>query len=311
MSDENEATLMEHSGRTLRPRRSFLKTLGLGSGAVGLAAAGLTRTAQAGVVVPPGLTDVDIQNFALNLEYLEAEYYTFAVTGNSIEALGIPVTGVDTGAGNPGPIIIKRNPKVPFASEAIRQYANEIAIDEQKHVIDFRNALGAQAVARPAIDLLNSFAALGALIGVPGFDPFANDLNFLLGAYVFEDVGVTAFHGAAPLIRSKAVLDVAAGILAVEGEHAGLIRTVLFQMGQGPATDAISNVRRTLGDSVDYGVDNGPLGQGPKGTASVMLADVNAMAPARTFRQVLNIVYGAVNANAGLFFPRGLNGRIR
>jgi len=178
-------------------------------------------------------------------------------------------------------------------------------------VIFFRNALaaaGAQPIARPAIDLLNSFNTLAQVAGIgQSFDPFANDVNFLLGAFIFEDVGVTLFGGSARLLTNKDILESAAGILAVEAYHAGNIRVNIFNAGPGPQglAQRISDVRKMLSGADD---DQGVV---LDGRANIVPTDTNGRAFRRTPRQGLNIVYGAKDASRGLFFPNGVNGTIK
>ena len=295
-------------------RRSFLQRAGIASVATAAitAGAGLITGANTAYGLHTS-SDVDILNFALNLEYLEAEFYWYAVYGSSITTAGVNVSGT----GTPGGVTIKSSPQVMFTRDRIRQYAIEIANDEKNHVKALRatiTSLGGTPAARPAINLRESFNTLAAAAGIgPAFDPFLSDKNFLLAAFIFEDVGVTAYKGAARYIDNPDVLEAAAGILAVEAYHAGNIRsqlsTLVIQEGLQDITstvEKISNLRDTLDGTGDT---DQALFLG--GKANIVPADASGLAYSRTSRQVLNIVYGAPNATKGLFFPAGLNGAVK
>ena len=274
----------------------------------GLGAVALGAMASAGAILPSapvqaqGISDVDIFNFALNLEYLEAEFYLRAATGQGLAASDTTGTGA-LGA-------VTGGSRVPFQSTYVRQYAEKIAIDEQVHVKFIRAVLGGSAVARPAIDLQQSFTTLALAAGliVPGqtFNPFADEISFLLGAFVFEDVGVTAYGGAASLISNRDLLSYAASVLAVEAYHGGAIRALLANLGGQATVSRITALRSVLSGADD---ERGISFQG--NNYFIAPTDQQGQTFRRSPRQVLNIVYGGVNATSGLFFPSAMNGTIR
>lgn len=254
--------------------------------------------------VPVPLTDADILNFALNLEYLEAEYYLRATTGQGLSSADSG--GTSAGAVNGGAA-------VSFTTQE-RLYANEIAQDELDHVRFLRSALGSAAVARPAIDFTNAFNGLAGAAGIgPAFNPFADANSFLLGAFVFEDVGVTAYKGAAPLITDKKTyLPPAAGILAVEAYHAAELRTRIVRGSlTTPSLLTNANLVSALRASLGGGSET-PLTITANNATIANLDPSNGLAYSRTTDQVLHIVYAtpAGIVSKGGFFPNGLNGKI-
>lgn len=303
--------MMDYKKLVTKPidRRRLLGNLGLmGAGAV-ITACG------AGAVAPPEepATDLDpaILNFALNLEYLEAAFYLAAVGRiDEIKAIG-----------GDAEILLPEGfdgtTPMDFGSPEIESYANEIAEDELNHVKFLVAALGDGPVAaRPTLDLGPAFVtAAAAALGVSeeeaaGFNPFANGLFFLHGAFIFEDVGVTAYAGAAPYITDKAtVLLKAAGILAVEAYHAGEVRTLLYQERDtatpfGPTVaevvQAISDLRGSVGGMKDQGIV-------VDGEANIVAADESGVAFARTPAEVAAIVYLGDATTPGGFYPDGIS----
>jgi hypothetical protein len=279
-------------------------------------------------------TDADYLNYALNLEYLEAQFYLYAATGSGLAA-GDITGGASSGFTTTGTVTVGSGAAVPNLTSAQQQILNEIAYEEQSHVRFLRTALGASAVAMPSIDL-SFFGPLAVAAGITtaatgtgSFNPFSSFDYFLVGAFIFEDVGVTAYSGAAGLLTDKITnLPAAAGILAVEAYHAAYIRTSLTGNAIAAAAAgtpypylAAANQVAALRATLTVGDSNPPSTSGSVETSLVLPTSIstpsaivaadptNAIGFTRTVNQVHHIVYGSatVGVKSGGFFPNGTN----
>ena len=112
------------------------------AGAAGFGATSFSRTSAS---AQQAELDVAILEFALNLEYPEAEFYLRAAYGYGLSS---SLLGPD-----PGPVTGGQS--VHFSSQLVAAYAREIADEERKHVEFLRAALTAatgSAISSPAID---------------------------------------------------------------------------------------------------------------------------------------------------------------
>jgi hypothetical protein len=256
---------------TTANRRNFLK--GAAKTSIGLAGAAVIGsklvTQPRSVEAAMAVSDIDILNFALNLEYLEAEFYSVATYGATLEKRGILSASEVSGPTTGGQLVQNFGDWATMAT-ALRE-------DETKHVLYLRKALGSRAVKKPAINL----NALGY-----GFSSVASWLKL---ARQFEDVGISAYLGAAPLISSSTYLAAAGAILATEAQHSGTVRRACYSLGvASPAVDS-----KDVPPSAQHPFD----------------VDANALSVPRTTSQVLNIVYHGGRC-AGGFYPNGMNGTI-
>lgn len=275
MSDQN---IIKEALATSHNRRSLLKKLAVAGAALGATQAPVSAQ---------GPSAVDVVQFALNLEYLEAEFYSVAVTGQTLQQRGIPITG---SGGAPGATTTSFG-KVAFGNNIVftAGVAEDLMDDETAHVVILRNALqanGVMPIAKPAINL-DALASGGASL--------QNQQTFLVLARAFEDLGVTAYNGGVTLLAGSPYLMTAARILAAEGQHAGNIRLQVARFGLFvPPMDAADVVPP------------------PAGNNFFATNKANGLTAFRTPGQVLHIAYGfKTGATSGGFFPEGVRGTIR
>lgn len=149
-------------------------------------------------------TAVDILNYALTLEYLEAEFYNTALKQTGLIPAGAATGAIQTIANH-------ENAHVTFLMTAIQQ-------------------LGGKPVGKPTFD----FSAGNGSGNGPFKDVFKSLDLFLAVAQTFEDTGVRAYKGrAAELVGGGAYLTAALQIHSVEARHAAHIRLMRKTYGSG------------------------------------------------------------------------------
>ena len=133
--------------------------------------------------------DVAILNFALTLEFLEAEYYSRVVEADEAR---------------------------PFLRGRPKDISRILSRDENTHVAIIRDAitkLGGTPIEKPNFQFPSN--------------AFISQVAFLSLSATLEETGVSAYLGQGANVKRKDVLDLAASIYGNEARHVSLIRYLL------------------------------------------------------------------------------------
>ncbi len=210
--DREIALREEATGQT---RKAFLRKAGLGGAAV----------LGGGVLLGPGagigraghtdaVPDVDVLNFALSLEYLEATFYTQALGGPGVPGL-VPESPGVFGRGD-----ITGSREFAGFGGRLRSDAYGLLTDirdhEVTHVEFLVGALGAAAVPPCTYTFGDAFGSVG---------------SFLSTARLLENTGVMAYDGAIRYVEAGDFLQAGAQIATVEARHAAYLNLIT---GQSP-----------------------------------------------------------------------------
>lgn len=156
---------------------------------------------------------VDVLNYALTLEYLEAAFYK---EGNSSSGL------------------------IPAEYRALFR---TIGGHETAHVLLLKSALGSAAVKAPAVD----FTAGGKYA-----DVFSNFETFATLSATFEDLGVAAYKGQAGALLGTPVLTTALQIHSVEARHAAAVRPIIGKAPSPDAFDKPKTMKQVLAAATPF-----------------------------------------------------------
>lgn len=294
-------------GQNLRAlnRRRFLTNL-----------ATISAMAAAGTMLPSGKanaqaaapTIADVLNFALNFEYLEAEFYSYGFNGASL------ATNISNKVFAGGTLVVTptnqttNNPTVTLTGLQLA-VVEGLALDELNHISFLQQAIANTLGGTPINETNIDYSAGGT---IPAITTAA---AYFTAARQFTALGNSAYAGAAAdLISNPSILQGAAQILGAEAQHLGAVNYVCTTLGVTPATDGMIDAQ-----------DVPPNGTAHLFTITAIPSPVTATAapPAvgisRTPQQVLGVAYGVstpttttptAGVTKGGFFPKGVSGNI-
>ncbi|CAI8610811.1 unnamed protein product [Vicia faba] len=262
-------------------------------------------------------SDIDLLEFALNLEYLEAEFFLYGATGN-----GLDVVAPGLAQGGPPPIGARMASLDPFTKDVISQFG----LQEIGHLRVIKSVV--KGFPRPLLNISKeSFAkvmddAFGNPLRPP-FDAYANSINYLLASYIIPYVGLTGYVGASSNLQDPTFKKLVASLLGIEAGQDAVIRTLLYERRKlrvlpyritvEEFTNRISMLRNKLGNNgiKDEGLEV-PIMQGAEGKISgnILAGDEYSTSYSRTPVEILRIVYGGNESVPGGFYPKGADGNI-
>lgn len=196
MPEKVETTGAEITGGQGTSRRQFMGYIGLAGAGAALAACNPKPTPKPKEMTETEKRDIAILNYALTLEYLEADFYN-QFTG----------TGVNAGK---------------LEDAQVREYAKEIAAHENSHVAALKatiTELGGTPAPKPTFNF-------GPLIGGRP----VNDELFLALAATLEPIGVRAYLGQVARLTNPKLIATAGAIHAVEANHVSAVQELRVKL---------------------------------------------------------------------------------
>ncbi|CAJ1940776.1 unnamed protein product [Sphenostylis stenocarpa] len=262
-------------------------------------------------------SDQDALYFALNLELLSAEHYSYGATGSGVDATAPEL------ARGPTPVGGQKANLDPFFQDIFSQFA----LIQRGHLRAINRVI--QGVERPLLNLSKELAAQVVNNAFrktlnPPFDPYANSLNYLIWSYVISYFPPPTYVQITPQLKNPIYKSLVAGLLGVASDQETVIRGYLYErrdslvqpynVNTSTFIDRISELGNRLGKEgtkIEGLVVSPAQGAEGKIAGNVISADKDSLAYASTLPAILRIVYGTGDEHVpGAFFPDGANGRI-